>query len=382
MNAKSKLVLTVGPSPDLVGGMSSVINQMTRLDFAGRYAIECFPITLSSSSEESSAHRIARHVSQRLRLGRILRERDFAIVHIHTCSGFSFHRCAWDLRVARRHGAKTVLHMHGAQFDNYVDRASGLEKRLIRHALQSADRVVALSARWHQVLLSAAPKARIEIIENAVDPAPAQRQRPCNGPCRFLTLARMDAWKGIDDLLDAASLMQRRGMDFRLTLAGPEGSAGDRRQIQGKIDARDLTSRVVYVGTVMGAEKEHLLEATDVYVQPSHHEGMPISILEALAHEVPVVATRVGAIPEIIDDDVHGLIVPARDPGALAQAMGTLVVDVPRRLALGSAGLTLAKSRFSLARFREELTSIYDTLLSQGSRSSLTQRIAQSAAVL
>lgn len=382
MNTRPRMILTVGPSPELVGGMSTVISQMTRLNFDGRYRIECFPITMSASSEESSAHRVARHVSQRLRLGKALRERAIDIVHIHTCSGFSFHRCAWDMRVARRHGAKTILHMHGAQFDEYVNRASGLEKRLIRHALHSADRVIALSVRWRQVLQAAGPRAQIDVIENAVDPAPAIPPRHGRSPCRFLTLSRMDRWKGIDDLLQAAELMQRRGMDFRLTLAGPEGTAGDRRQIQSKIDAKNLTSCVEYIGTVTGVEKTQLIEASDIYVQPSHQEGLPISILEAFAHELPVVATRVGAIPEIMDDDVQGLTVPPHDPAALAQAMGALLVDVPRRFALGFAGRALADSRFSIARFRADLVALYDSLLNGNLKSSHATVVARTAAML
>ena len=119
-------VLTIGPSHELMGGMSTVIGQMLQLDFAGRYAVSALPITMAPGSGESGPRRIARHVGQRLLLGKTLRESPAAIVHIHTCSGFSFHRSAWDLRVARRHGCRTVLHMHGAQFDEYFSSARRL----------------------------------------------------------------------------------------------------------------------------------------------------------------------------------------------------------------------------------------------------------------
>lgn len=359
-----------------------MIAQMIQLDFGIRFSLDCLPITLSSRHSERGVRRVARHLAQRLRLGRALRDKPTAIVHLHTCSGFSFHRSSWDMRVAQKHGCSTILHIHGAQFDAYLERAMPVERHFVRRALERADRVIALSRGWRDILLKAAPDSRIAVIENAVE-IPSQRNpKPTGGPCRFLTLTRMDSWKGIDDLLDASTILNRRGMDFRLTLAGPEGSAGNAFQIRQKIEERGLSTRVEFAGPVVGAEKARLLASTDVYVQPSHNEGMPISILEAMAWALPVVATQVGAIPEIIDDDVHGLTIPPRNPMALAQAMGTLVADVPRRAALGNAGLALAATRFSQSRFREDLINLYDELLKPTASAESVRRAGRAAAIL
>lgn len=356
-------VLMIGPPPEMVGGMGAVVGQMMRLDFAGRYRMELLPITISPQARESRVGRAARHFRQRRRLGNTIRRVCPSIVHIHTCSGFSFHRSAWDMRVASRRGCRTVLHMHGARFDEYFASAGGLEQRLVRSALSSADRVVALSESWRVKLRAISPAARVVVVENAVETPVPRSGRPRGAACRFLILARMDEWKGIDDLLDACVLLRRRGVAFELTLAGPAGTAGDSESIGRKIHERGINGCVRYVGVVQGEAKAALLAEADVYVQPSRHEGMPIAVLEAMAWGLPVVATRAGALPEVIEDDVQGFLVQPCQPAALASVMGTLAFDLPRRAAMGEAARTLATTRFGLTRLRDDLVSLYDDVM-------------------
>ncbi|MCC7291068.1 MAG: glycosyltransferase family 4 protein [Phycisphaerales bacterium] len=197
----------------------------------------------------------------------------------------------------------------------------------------------------------------------------SQVENPChtNGTqpaadCGFLMLARMDAWKGVDDLLDACVQLQARGAAFELILAGPPGSAGDARTLARKIADRQLTRVVHYVGEVRGRQKAGLLARADVLVQPSHSEGMPITVLEAFANGLAVVATRVGAMPEVVEHGATGLLVGPREPHALAAAMECLARDADLRTRCGENARRVAETRFSPARFRDDLMRIYDEL--------------------
>lgn len=374
-------VLTIGPSPELLGGMSTVIAQMIRLDFGSRFEISALPVTVRTKPDESGAGRIARHLKQRLLLGKTLRETSAAIIHIHTCSGFSFHRSAWDMRVARRHGCRTILHMHGARFDEYFARANRIERALVRRTLESADCVVVLSQGWKAKLQEMSSCAKVCVIENAVEVLSKTKRSTHSARCRFLMLGRMDTWKGLDDLLDACAVLKRQRVPFGLTLAGPEGSAGDAGQIRSQITERGLRDVVAYIGPVEGNSKEHVLAQSDVLVQPSHQEGMPMSILEAFARGLPVIATGVGAVPEIIEHAEQGLLVPAKNPTALAGAMGALAVDPPTRACMGRSAQRLAFTRFSITRFRDDLIELYDSLLREKpSRSASRNVIAARAA--
>lgn len=358
-------VIVVGPPLDSVGGMTSVVHQQlawTPNDFVLTYE----PTTVSQSAAEAMFARVVRHVRHAGRFGATLSSAQEPIVHIHTCSGFSFHRSAVDVLVAKHHGCPVVLHIHGAAFDKFFDRSSGMVKCWIRAVLATADRVVALSHDWCEKLQAMAPRACVTVIENAVDvPRDPPDQARGSDVCHFVLLARMDEWKGIDDALEACAILRSRSVPCTITLAGPEGTAGDAATLKRKIDGRGLGGMVRYVGCVEGQDKERLLCDADAYIQPSHHEGMPMAVLEALACGLPIVATSVGAMPEVITEGVEGILVPPRDPVSFAGAMEALVVDAPRRMEMARCAHELARRRFSQSRFHADLHRMYCGLQSQ-----------------
>ena len=359
-------MIVVGPSPDEIGGMAAVVAQMLRIDFEKRYVPAHFPITIGTDCREPWWRRAGRHLQQIRRLRETIGKSVSPIVHIHTCSGFSFYRSAVDLIVAGSVDCRTVLHIHGAKFDAFFEGEPAYRRRLIRWILQGADRVIALSEGWRDKLHRMAPRARIEVVENAVE-APSV---PCNdnqsGTVRFVVLARMDTWKGIDDLLSACMTLRSESVGFELVLAGPPGSAGDAVTLPRKIRAMDLSKLVRYIGPVQGRRKEELLAGADVYVQASRNEGLPISLLEALAWRLPVVATRVGAVPEVITDGREGVLVPPGRPECLAAAMRSLIEDPCRREQMAGAAKELSERRFGISRFRDDLLRLYDGLTCPG----------------
>ncbi|MGB0716146.1 MAG: glycosyltransferase family 4 protein, partial [Phycisphaerae bacterium] len=183
---------------------------------------------------------------------------------------------------------------------------------------------------------------------------------------RFLLMARMDDWKGIDDLLAACVRVKEDGNDFHVTLAGPPGTAGDNTTLPKKIDSMGLTNHVRYVGSVHGEDKAALLLNSDVYLQPSHHEGMPMAILEAMAHGLPVLATRVGAVPEVVMEGTTGWLVPAHHPAALADAMKRATELPTLCRAMGTSAYKLARTRFGIDRFYDDLRKLYRSLGNSG----------------
>lgn len=357
------VVLVLGPGPERIGGMATVVAQTLALDLGGRFVTEFLSNTFAPNGAESVWRRVRRHGGQVRRLRDTIRRLRPGIVHIHTCSGFSFFRSTVDMLVAGWLGCRVILHMHGAGFDTFHRGEPAWRRRLIAWSLARADRVVALSSGWAVKLRRISPRARIHVLENAVDVPQSPPRRRSNGPCRFLLLARMDQWKGIDDLLAASQSLRRSGVAFELTLAGPAGTAGDADALAGKIHEHGLLGFVQYRGSVQGCEKEEQFERADVFVQPSHQEGMPIALLEALACGLPVIATRVGAVPEVLEDQRQGLLIPPHRPDLIAGAMRTLALDGERRQAMSLAAHKLAVERFSTHRLRDDLAALYHDVL-------------------
>lgn len=368
--ASRRTILVLGPPPTAMGGMASVVEQILGLDLQKRYRAELFAATSSAQDDENRASRVLRHLRHLVRLHRKIKQTDASVVHIHTCSGFSFFRSVLDMLIAKMLARPAVLHIHGATFDTFHASAGAITKWMIRWSLAQADRVVALSKGWHQKLSAMSPNAQVVIVENAVELPPNPPPRRCNGPCRFVLLARMDEWKGIDDLLNACEILRDSGVAFEVHLAGPAGTAGDSQTLPTNIESRGLDRHVRYLGPLRGDAKTDLLRHADAYVQPSHNEGMPIALLEALSFGLAIVATDVGAVGEVITNQREGLLVASHRPNALAAAMRALIEEPSFRVAAGIAARRLAESRFSLSRLDDDLCRLYDDTLAGGSLNS------------
>lgn len=344
--------------------MASVVAQTLALNYAGRYRPCFLPITQNSRLEESFSQRLFRHLKQFKIIHAEIKANRIPLVHLHTCSGWSFLRSGLDLMLIKAMGCRVVLHLHGGMFDSFYARQPWWRRWLIQRTLTWADAVIALSQSWKEKLRTIASQARIHIVENAVQAdGNMRRARESDQPCHFLLLAGMDHWKGIDDLLDACQLLLHENVKFSLTLAGPPGTAGDRDELNRKITKCNISDCVQYVGSVRGEAKETLLHQVDAYVQPSHHEGMPIAMLEALASGLPIVATRVGAVGEVITDGREGLLVPPHNPLRLAEAMRKVATQPDLRDRMAESSRHIAQARFSLGRLENNLLQLYDVLL-------------------
>lgn len=174
----------------------------------------------------------------------------------------------------------------------------------------------------------------------------------------ILYAGRIDTLKGCAVLIEAVSLLRRRIGECTLVFAGPDwGSQGYLRELS---DLRKV--RTIFTGNLNSTELRNALVACDVFVLPSFNESFPIAIIEAMLAGAPVVATRVGGIPEIVRDEYTGLLVSPGDPKGLADAIRRILED--RQLSAELA--TNAKSsatKYTIERTVNELESFYKGIL-------------------
>lgn len=280
-------------------------------------------------------------------------------VHIHTCSWFSFWRNGADLVLVRLLGRRAVLHIHGGQFHRFLESLTGVRAWLARRLLSAAHRIVVLSPGWREILLPWANSARIVVVPNGV-PVREPATPPNDGPFRILCLAHYQSGKGQEDLLRAtAALRVHRAV--RVDLLGSEAEPGRREALMAL--ARELGLDGVKVpGPVVGAAKNAKLAAAHCFCLPSYNEGLPMSMLEAMAVGLPVVATRVGAIPEALVDGAEGLLFAPGDTAALTGHLQRLITEPAAAAALGAAGRERLARDFSLAHSAELLLGVYASL--------------------
>jgi glycosyltransferase involved in cell wall biosynthesis len=184
----------------------------------------------------------------------------------------------------------------------------------------------------------------------------AQFERPARPRPRsiVLTVARLDEVKGHRFLLEAARLVPEA--TFVLAGEGPERAA-----LEAQALGLGVADHVCFMGHQ--ADVPSLLASCDVVVLPSLAESSSLTLLEAMAARKPVIATRVGGIPEIVEDGQTGLLVPPSDPPALAAAIRSLLVDPDRAERLASAGRARVQRDFTLEAMVRGVAAVYDEVL-------------------
>jgi glycosyltransferase involved in cell wall biosynthesis len=235
-----------------------------------------------------------------------------------------------------------------------------------RWSLRAAHHVVTVCRPFVDQLTSRGiSRTRITVQHNSVSPFQAMegaaiaRLRTSlgidHGVPVLLAVGRLSSEKGFADLLEAVAIAN--AADFRLVIVG-EGP--ERQRLETSIARLGLTGRVLLPGHDDDMSRWYAMAYA--LVMPSHSEGSPNVLLEAMAAGLPVVATTVGGIPEIAIDRETALLVPPRDPEALARAIRTIVSDTATAAALGQAGFRHAGERFSIASHYGSLIGVYERL--------------------
>jgi glycosyltransferase involved in cell wall biosynthesis len=288
-----------------------------------------------------------------------LRLRRIDVFHAHRTWPLS---CKYALVAAVLAGIRAVV----ATTHLFVELPYTLSQRLQQHLLaQLIDRSVAVSTAVAVQLRQSflIPNKKMQMIHNGIDTTRFTGQRNLelrrqlcgeyNRPI-VLTPARLDKQKGHAYLLQAAAMLPN--VTFVLAGDGPE-----RASLHAKAHALGLDKRVIFLGH--RNDIGDLLMACDVCVLPSLYEGLPISLLEAMAANTPVIATAVGGTPELITHNNTGLLVKPGNVAALAQAITTLLAEPQRAQQYAKAARGRVEGLFSATSMVKQTTTLYDELL-------------------
>jgi glycosyltransferase involved in cell wall biosynthesis len=279
-----------------------------------------------------------------------------AILHCHQYTPFVYGALA---RIARP-GLRLVFTEHG----RLSDAPPSSKRRLVNPLLSRvATRIASVShdLKRHMVA-EGLPDARIEVIHNGIEVGPLERtsreaiRRELGVPDDRIvigSIARLDPVKHLQALVEAVGLLKGRGRQVSAVIVGdgPERAALERQTRE-----QGLEAGVHFVGHRDDARR--YLQAMDIYVNSSISEGISLTILEAMAAGLPVVATAVGGTPEIVDDAV-GRLVPSRDSSTLADAIAHLAARPALCVALGDAARKRVIDRFTIEAMVDHYFELY-----------------------
>jgi len=288
--------------------------------------------------------------------------RHIDLLHVHVSTRGSVLRKGLAVLTARPLRIPVVLHLHGADFDHFYRRLPRPVRRMTASLFRTADRVVVLGEYWRRFLVEelGLDETRIDVLLNAVrGPDALALGRRGGRTCRLLFMGRIEREKGIPELLAALGSPAVADLPWSIRLAG----IGDAAPFERQADALGIGDRVEFVGWVSPETIYGWLEECDVFVLPSHREGLSMAVLEAMAYGLAVVTTPVGAHREAIDNGVDGVLVPVGDVEALAAALERVIGDEGFRGRLQAGARARFLRDFRIDAYCDRLKAIYASAL-------------------
>lgn len=288
-----------------------------------------------------------------LALARAIRRRRAALVH-----AFDFYSNMVAVPAARM--ARVPVIASQRDLGNLRSRS---RQRMHEAVLARATRVLVNSPAVAATLRHAVPSSKLVVVPNGVDLDRFARPSADRGTAervRFGTLANLRPEKGVADVVTAMGMVRERYDNVRLAVHG-SGPLHD--EIERLVARLGLADIVELRGAA--ARPEVVLRELDVFVLASVSEACPNAVLEAMATGLPVVATRVGGIPFLVEDEVEGLLVPPRDPAGLAKALVRLVESPDRRATLGANARRRAEADFGIDVQVSRVERLWETTLAE-----------------
>jgi len=288
-------------------------------------------------------------------------------VHLNTSLNLrAYWRDLAYLVVAKLCGTRVVYQVHGGLLPQHFFRGNRLLSVFLRATLRAADVIVVLAQSELTAYRAFVPAQPVVAVPNAIDCAryaalarPRSPEAASEARLHLTYLGRLAREKGVYELLQAVRAARAQGVPTRLTIAGGGPEEGTLKRYALVLD---LAPDVEFLGPVFGEDKLKLLAAADVFVLPSYNEGLPYALLEGMAAGAVVVTTPVGAIPDVVADGVHGLLVPPQDTAAIARAITHLASNRDLLARMSAACQSRIAGAYSIERLTESLRGIYSEL--------------------
>ncbi len=340
-------VLVVGPLPPPRGGVSVWVESLLQSRLASEYDIRVLDISRRRPFERTNvldAASVLACLRQCLKLCWLILRLRPALVHVMvTSSRWGLLRDGALALLAWAMGRRLILHMHGSSFDREYDRASPLRRAFMRFLFERPILMLVLGEAWRSFFSAFLPPERIRIVQttltvdfmrrlDGLQPTPSP-----NGAPVLLFVGCLGRRKGAFDLIEAMKRVHARHPDAGLRLAGPPEFPHELPALRSAIASAGLEKVVEIVGECGPPDLMRELGRAHAYVLPSYREGLPMSLLEAMAAGLPPVTTPVGAVAEVVKDGVNGSLVQPGDVTALAESLSALLGDPLLRKRLGAA---------------------------------------------
>lgn len=279
-------------------------------------------------------------------------------LHINLSTKMSTFRKGAVMSVAKWSGIPYVVHLHGSGYDSFFSRLPKVAQHLVASRIQGAKRVLVLGTHWASFCERSLGIARtkLTIVPNAVPPAQRNLGRRDSDPraLRVLFAGRLGERKGSDRVVLAVAAAAKRGTRVEVDFAGD----GDAASVKALADEHGVGGQVRMHGWLSTKSVGELMGACDALVLPSRAENQPLSVLEAMASGIPAIAADVGAVAELIDHNVSGILIEPDDIEALTTGLITLS-DSNVRASMGEAAARKWSSNYTVEAHWDKMSTVW-----------------------
>ena len=357
-------VVILSPSLSAVSGVSTHANLLFRSTLADEFHLVHFQVG-SEGRQEGPLRRASRLASSFVEFAFFLLRSRPAIVHLNpSLESKALWRDSIYLLISRLLACRVVFQIHGGAIPEEFFRGHRVRNAIVRRVLRSADAVVLLSHLEYRLYRKFDSRVRLEVIANAINPSrllgASTHRAATRQPLRLAYLGRLIASKGIFEIIEALRQLRDRRVSAKLSIAG---SGPDESRLRTFVEHLGLNDCVTFRGPLFNEDKDRLWRDTDIFVFPTYFpEGMPYALLESMAAGAVPVTCPIGAIPEVIQDEVHGILIPPRDPVAITDALQQLDADRTRIERMSAAGRERILQNHTIERLARDFRRLYSSL--------------------
>ncbi len=364
MKKPVKILLILHLPPPIHG--ASVVGEMILESNLINKAFHCTYINLSASKDlnqigKLSFSKMFVFLSLYLKVFRalVLSRYSFCYVTINS-KGSPFYKDFGIVLLLKLFRQKILYHFHNKGVSLYNHKfMDNLMYRITFHQTH----LILLSRLLYFDVERYLPLERVFFCPNGIASTTLPPLEPAAGkPCQLLFLSNMMKAKGVWDLISACEVLKNRGLDFTCNFVGKWFDISE-SSFSEMVKEKELENFVFSHGAQYGESKQRYMAEADIFVFPSHDEAFPLVLLEAMQYGLPVISTKIGAIPEIIDDRVNGMLVEPTDVSDLAEKIELLINNPALRKEYGVIAQNKFRASYTREMFEENLHSIFSQVL-------------------
>jgi glycosyltransferase involved in cell wall biosynthesis len=362
-----KRILFLGQFPPPYHGVSVMNSYILNSELiTGNYQLEIVDLKFSTSIKELrkiSPGKIYKMLYYGFQIvKKVLTKKPDIVYFIIVPTGLPFYRDAFYVMLLKLFRSKIVFHLHGKGIRNEAGNNS-LKKRIYKWVFKNTT-VICLSEHLTRDI-SEVYDSKPFIIPNGIKVQPVFNRianRSDGSPPQILYLSHYLRNKGILVLIDALAILHNRGFLFTARLAG-EPADLTIEFLEQQVHEKNLSELVKIIGPQYDENKSLEFQNADIFVLPTYNDVFGLVNLEAMQYKLPVVSTYEGSIPDVVIDNVTGLLVETKNPQALADKLAILLNDKNMRKEMGMKGFERFMNNYTLDKFFENLNSTFQTLL-------------------